>query len=211
MITIGLTGGVGSGKSVVAELLAAKGAAVIYADQVGHEVYRKGTDEHLQVVATFGPEVMGEDGEIDRRKLGQIVFADPQARQRLEAIVWPGIRRIMERRLAELEKAGTRVALLEAALLIEADWLPLVDEVWLVETPPDVARQRLIQQRGFTAEQAQARLDAQLSNQERRRHADVLIDNSGRVEETKQQVNRLWAKLKERVAVVTSKEAEGHS
>lgn len=209
MITVGLTGGFGSGKSAVAEMLAAKGATVMYADQVGHEVYRRGTDEYLQIVAAFGPEFIGEDGEIDRRRLGQTVFADSQARQRLEAVVWPAMRRLMERRLAELEAAGTRVAVLEAALLIEADWLPLVDEVWLVEAPPDVARQRLIQNRGFTSEQAQARLEAQLGNQERRRHADVIIDNGGSLEETRRQVDRLWTKLKERAAVVAPKGGTG--
>ena len=211
VITIGLTGGFGSGKSAVAEMLAAKGATVIHADQVGHEAYRKGTDEYLQLVATFGPEVIGEDGEIDRRRLGQMVFEDPQARHRLEAIVWPAMRRLMERRLAELETAGTRMAVLEAALLVEADWLPLVDEVWLVEVPLEVARQRLIQDRGFTADQAQARLDAQLSDQERRRHADVVIDNGGSLDETRRQVDRLWAKLKERAAVAAPRRSTGSS
>ena len=149
MITVGLTGGFGSGKSAVAEMLAAKGATVMYADQVGHEVYRRGTDEYLQIVAAFGPEVIGEDGEIDRRRLGQTVFADSQARQ------------------------------------------------------------RLIQNRGFTSEQAQARLEAQLGNQERRRHADVIIDNGGSLEETRRQVDRLWTKLKERAAVVAPKGGTG--
>lgn len=211
MISVGLTGGIASGKSEVAGMLAAKGAAVIYADQIGHEVYRRGTDEYLQVVAAFGADVIGEDGEIDRRRLGTKVFADAEARQRLQAIVWPAMRRVMEERLAALEGRGVPVAVLEAAVLIEADWLPLVGEVWVVEASPEVARQRLMAYKGLSAAEAGARLDAQLSNEERRRHADVVIDNGGSLERTRRQVDRLWAGLKERVAAAASSRSEGNS
>jgi len=211
MISVGLTGGIASGKSEVAGMLAAKGAAVIYADQIGHEVYRRGTDEYLHVVAAFGAEVIGEDGEIDRRRLGAKVFGDAEARQRLQAIVWPAMRRMMEERLAALEGQGVPVAVLEAAVLIEADWLPLVGEVWVVEASPEVARQRLMAYKGLSAAEAEARLDAQLSNEERRRHADVVIDNGGSLEQTRRQVDRLWAGLKERVAAAASSRSEGSS
>lgn len=211
MISVGLTGGIASGKSEVAGMLAAKGAAVIYADQIGHEAYRRGTDEYLQVVAAFGSDVIGEDGEIDRRRLGAKVFDDTEARQRLQAIVWPAMRRMMEERLATLEEQGVRVAALEAAVLIEADWLPLVDEVWVVEASPEVARQRLMSYKGLSSAEAEARLGAQLSNEERRRHADVVIDNGGSLEETRRQVDRLWAGLKERAAPAAPSRSEGSS
>jgi dephospho-CoA kinase len=211
MITVGLTGGIASGKSEVAAMLAAKGAAVVYADQIGHEAYRRGTDEYLQIVAAFGAEVMGEDGEIDRRRLGEKVFNDPEARQRLQAIVWPAMRRMMEERLAALDREGAPVAILEAAVLIEADWLPLVDEVWVVEASPTVARRRLMGYKGLSAAEAEARLGAQLTNEERRRHADVVIDNGGSLEDTRRQVDRLWAGLKERAAPAASSRSEGNS
>jgi dephospho-CoA kinase len=211
MIAVGLTGGIASGKSEVAAMLAAKGAAVIYADQIGHEAYRRGTDEYLQIVAAFGADVIGEDGEIDRRRLGEKVFNDPEARQRLQAIVWPAMRRMMEERLAALEREVVPVAVLEAAVLVEADWLPLVDEVWVVEASPEVARQRLMAYKGLSAAEAEARLGAQLTNEERRRHADVVIDNGGSLEDTRRQVDRLWTGLKERAAPAASSRSEGSS
>jgi len=211
MITVGLTGGIASGKSEVAAMLAAKGAAVIYADEIGHEAYRRGTDEYLQIVAAFGAEVIGEDGEIDRRRLGAKVFGDPEARQHLQAIVWPAMRRMMGERLAALERQGVPVAVLEAAVLIEADWLPLVDEVWVVEAPPEVARQRLMAYKGLSSAEAEARLGVQLSNEERRRHADVVVDNGGSLEDARRQVDRLWAGLKERAAPVASRRSEDSS
>src|SRR3972149_6751108 len=142
MITVGLTGGIACGKSAVAGRLAAKGASVIYADLIGHEAYRRGTDEYLQIVAAFGTDVIGPDDEIDRRRLGEKVFNDAEARQRLQAIVWPAMRRMMEERLAAFEREGTAVTVLEAAVLIEADWLPLVDEVWIGQASAGVARPR---------------------------------------------------------------------
>ena len=211
MITVGLTGGIACGKSEVAAMLVAKGAAAINADLIGHEVYRRGTDEYLQIVATFGTDVIGQDGEIDRRRLGEKVFEDAEARQRLQAIVWPAMRRMMEERLAAFERRGAQIAVLEAAVLIEADWLPLVDEVWVVEAPPDVARQRLVAYKGLSSEEAQTRLDAQISSEERRRHADVAIDNGGSLEETRRQVDRLWLELKERATAAVSDRSEGNS
>ena len=199
MITIGLTGGIGSGKSVVAEMLAARGAAVINADQVGHETYRRGTESYLRIVSAFGPEIVGRDGEIDRRSLGRLVFQEPKARRRLESIVWPAMRRMMEDRLDELRAQDASVAVLEAAVLIEADWLSLVDEVWLVSASEAAVRQRLVEIKGLAPEEAEARVKAQLSDDERRRHADVVIENSGTLEELERQVDRLWLELERRI------------
>lgn len=160
MIAIGLTGGIASGKSLVSAMLAERGVPVVEADRVGHESYRRGSEAHRRVVEAFGPEVVARDGEIDRRALGARVFADPEARRRLEGIVWPAMQRMMAERLEELRGQDVPVAVLEAAVLIEADWLPLVDEVWLVTVPEDVARQRLISRNGLSAEEADARIRA---------------------------------------------------
>ena len=199
MRIIGLTGGIAGGKSLVAQQLAERGAVVIDADKLGHEAYRKGSETFRAVVDAFGEDVVGGDGEIDRKALGAKVFAEPEARRRLEAIVWPAMRGMMEEHLAELRAKNTSVAVLEAALLIEADWLPLVDEVWLVTASPETVRQRLAERNGMTAEQADSRVRAQLSSEERRAYADVVIENDGSLEDLQRAVDESWSKLERRV------------
>jgi dephospho-CoA kinase len=194
-VVIGLTGGIASGKSVVSEMLREEGALVIDADKVGHEAYARGSGCYGAVVEAFGRDVVGPDGEIDRKALGGKVFGDPAQRKRLEGIVWPWMRRVMEQRLAALRADGVPVVALEAAVLIEADWIPIVDRVWLVEVSRDVARERLMARNGLTAEQADARIGAQLTNEERERHAQVVIDNSGTLEELRQRVRLEWERL----------------
>ena len=195
-IVIGLTGGIASGKSVVTQMLAERGALVIDADKVGHEAYRRdGTGCYDAVVAAFGPEIVGADGEIDRKALGARVFGAPEQRKRLEAIVWPWMRETMDRRLAAIRAEGTPVVVLEAAVLIEADWTPITDQVWVVTVPPQIARNRVTERNGLTAEQADARIAAQLTNAERARRAQVIIDNSGTPDELKQRVTAEWEKL----------------
>ena len=199
MRVIGLTGGIASGKTLVSQQLAERGAVVIDADKVGHQAYRKGTETYRAVVEAFGPHVVASDGEIDRRALGARVFAEPEARRRLEEIVCPALRAMMEEQLAALRSEGIAVAVLEAALLIEADWLPLVDEVWLVLVSPEKARQRLIARNGLTEEQAEQRLQSQLTNDERRPHATLVIENDGSREELGRTVDEAWSKLEMQV------------
>jgi len=194
-VVIGLTGGIASGKSVVSDMLREERALVIDADKVGHEAYARGSGCYDAVVAAFGPDVVGPDGEIDRKALGGKVFGDPAQRKRLEGIVWPWMRGVMEKRLAGHRSDGVPVVVLEAAVLIEADWTPIVDRVWLVKVSPDVARERLMARNGLTAEQADARIGAQLTNEERERHAQVVIDNSGTLEELRQRVRSEWERL----------------
>ena len=200
MRVIGLTGGIASGKTLVSQQLAERGAVVIDADKVGHQAYRKGTETHRAVVEAFGPTLVAPDGEIDRRALGARVFAEPEARRRLEEIVWPAMRAMMEEQLAKLRGEGVAVAVLEAALLIEADWLPLVDEVWLVLVSPETARQRLIDRNGLTEEQAEQRLQSQLTNDERRPYATLVIENDGSREELGRAVGEAWSKLEMQVS-----------
>jgi dephospho-CoA kinase len=200
MFVIGLTGGIGSGKSTVSDMLRAKGAAIVYADQVGHEVYRPGTAVWDEVVAAFGRQVLTGEGEIDRRKLGGIVFADPDARRRLNAITHPPMRRLMAERLDELRRQGVRVAVLEAALLIEASWADLTDEVWITLAPSAVAAERLMQRSGLSREEAEARIASQLSNEERLGHANVVIDTDCSLDEVARRVDELWEGLMARLA-----------
>jgi dephospho-CoA kinase len=200
MFVIGLTGGIGSGKSTVSEMLRAKGAAVVHADLVGHEIYRPGTAVWDEVVAAFGRQVLAADGQIDRRKLGSIVFADPEARRRLNAITHPPMRRLMAERLDELRRQGERVAVLEAALLFEAGWVDLTDEVWLTLLRPAVAAQRLMERSGLSREEAEARIASQLSNDERLEHADVVIDTDCSLAEVARRVDELWESLMARLA-----------
>ena len=194
-VVIGLTGGIASGKSVVSQMLAERGALVIDADKVGHEAYRRGSGCYDAVVEAFGKDVVGADGEIDRKALGAKVFAEPALRNRLEGIVWPWMRATMDGRLGKIRAEGTPVVVLEAAVLIEADWTPITDQVWVVTVAPEIARQRVMERNGLTAEQADARINAQLTNAERTKHAQVIIDNSGTLDELKQRVNAEWEKL----------------
>jgi dephospho-CoA kinase len=192
---IGLTGGIASGKSVVSRMLAERGALVIDADKVGHEAYAPGSACRAAVIEAFGEDIVGGDGEIDRKSLGAKVFGDPAQRKRLEGIVWPWMRATMDERLQRLREDGVPVVVLEAAVLIEAEWIPIVDEVWLVTVPPTIARERIVSRNALSAEQADQRIAAQLTNEERGRHAQVIIENSGTLEELEQRVDAEWDKL----------------
>jgi dephospho-CoA kinase len=200
MRIIGLTGGIASGKSFVSQRLAERGAVVIDADKLGHESYRRGTETFDAVVLAFGKDTVGPDGEIDRRALGASVFGDAEARKRLEAIVWPAIRRLAAERIEALRAQGTPVVVLEAAVLIEADWLDLADEVWLVTTSPETARKRLMERNGHSAEQADARIAAQLTNEQRRPHAQVVIENDGTLDQLRSAVDKAWNRLQTQVS-----------
>ncbi len=200
LITIGLTGGIASGKSVVSQMLAEQGAKVVDVDRVAHETYRAGTPGLESVKNAFGADVVGADGEVDRRVLGGKVFGRPEELKKLTDIVWPLTRQRLETLKREEAAAGTAVLVLEAAVLIEADWIDLMDEVWVVTVPVEIARQRLMARNGLNEEQADARISSQISNEERGRHADVVIDNSGDVDALRGRVAEAWAELTARVS-----------
>jgi dephospho-CoA kinase len=199
MRTIGLTGGIGSGKSTVAQMLVARGAAFENADLVGHRSYLKGTPTYERLVDAFGEGVVGADGEIDRQKLARRIFAEPDQRRRLNDIVWPAMAQMMARDLDEFRAQGQRVAVLEAAILLEAGWQWLVDEVWVVVSTAETAVKRL-EEKGMDREQAEARIRSQLSNEERIFQADVVIENDGTLAELEQKVQTFWDQLRKRVA-----------
>ena len=177
---IGLTGGIASGKSTAAAYLGEKGASVIDADKLGHRAYEPDTDAFAQVVAAFGPEVVGADGQIDRKVLGGKVFGDPAALDRLTGIIWPEIGRLAltEFEVARAARPDANIVL-EAAVMLEAGWEPMVDEVWVVIVEPDTAVARATARDGVEEEAVRKRIAAQLSNDERRAKADIVIDNSG--------------------------------
>jgi dephospho-CoA kinase len=190
---IGLTGGIGSGKSTVSAMLADLGARVVDADKIGHWVYRAGSEGFRAVVDAFGPGVVAADGTIDRACLGGIVFDDPDARARLNAIVHPLIGAELAARIAAARDDGyDRPVVVEAAILIEAGWRPLVDQLWVVSVDRETAVARVVGSRGLSRADVERRLDAQLPDAERRRQADVVIDNGGDLDALRTQVEAAW-------------------
>ncbi len=192
---IGLTGGIGSGKSTVSQLLAELGAVILDADKIGHEAFKPNTEAWSEVVATFGREILAPNGEVDRKKLGEIVFSNSESLSRLNQIMHPRMYNIMKAQIEEYRRQGVDVVVLEAAILIEANWTPLVDEVWVTIAPKDMVLERLKKQRGLVEEQTLARIRSQLSLEERVKHADVVINNDGGFDEIKAKVKELWERL----------------
>ena len=206
MMIIGLTGGIASGKSVVSEQLAALGAEVIDADRLGHRVYEPGTPGFEKVVNEFGHDIVAEDGGINRQVLGGKVFGAPDQMKRLTDIAWPEIRSMAQKQFIIERKRGTEIVVLEAAVLIEAEWTDLVNEVWVLTTKVDIARDRLMARSRLSEEQAQSRIDSQISNNDRLEHADIKIDNSGTLEQLQKRVALQWGKLQRRIAAPAGKQ-----
>jgi len=200
MVVIGLTGGIASGKSTAAERMTEWGATVIDADKLGHRAYAPDSPFFEKVVNEFGHDIVGDDGEINRMVLGGKVFGDPVQMQRLTDILWPEIRRLAKEEISECKRRGIDVIVLEAAVLVEAGWTDLVDEVWVLSTKPPVARDRLMARNGLSEEAAQARLDSQITNKEREALADVKIGNSGDLEGFEKRTKTQWNKLQKRIA-----------
>ena len=195
MIVIGLTGGIASGKSTVSRMLSELGAVVIDADKVGHEAFRPHTEAWRKVVAAFGKDILGQNEEIDRSKLAQLVFNDPKALKRLNRIMHPLMHEIVRQKIEALRHQGVEVVVLEATLLIEARWTDLVDQVWVTITPEAAVVNRLVSQKGFTEEQARARIKSQTPIAQRAKNADVVIENDSDMNTLRKKVEALWRKL----------------
>lgn len=194
---IGLTGGIGSGKSAVARLLAERGAAVVDADAAAHQVYRAGTAGWTEIVAAFGREILDGAGAISRRKLGALVFHDAAARDRLNAIVHPQVRRLLSEQVARLQRRGAAVVVVEVPLLIEAirnaaGWRRMFDEIWVVTAAEAEVIER-VRARGRMSEATiRAVIAAQLTPEQRLPYADVVIDNRGSMEQLRSRVAQIW-------------------
>ena len=195
-LRVGLTGGIGAGKSEVSRRLQSYGAIVIDADQVAREVVAPGTPGLAEVVATFGDAVLAPDGSLDRERLGELIFADASLRAKLNAIVHP----LVGRRMQELEQAAGEAAIVvhDIPLLAENHLSGNFDEVVVVDVPPRVQAERLSKERGMTSEQAEARMRAQASREERLAVATIVVDNSGSLAELDREAGDLWAELRRR-------------
>jgi dephospho-CoA kinase len=192
---IGLTGGIGSGKSTVAQFLVELGAVVIDADKIGHEAYQPNTKTWQALVAAFGKDIVAADGAIDRKKLGAAVFSNPDHLKRLNGIVHPRMFEMMKERIDAYRRQGIKVVVLDAAILFEANWTPLVDKVWVVVASETGVVARVHARSGLPEEQIRARIRSQMTGEERTRRADVVIRNDGTMEELKKKVQELWVKL----------------
>ena len=205
-VVIGLTGGIASGKSTVAGQLEELGAHVIDADRLGHRVYEPGSTGFQKVVNAFGHDIVAKDGTIDRRVLGGKVFGAPEQMERLSEITWPEIRKLAASDIADWKRKDRHgVVVLEAAVLLEAGWQDLVDEVWVVTVKIATAAERLMARNGLNEEQAMSRIQSQMSARERLEHADVKIDNSDALDDLHRRVERQWKQLEKRVAAPAGK------
>ena len=196
MLRVGLTGGIGAGKSEVSRRLASYGAVVIDADAVARDVVAPGTPGLAEVVQAFGPEVLRGDGSLDRDRLGELVFADESLRVKLNAIIHPRV----GARMAELERQAGDVPVIvhDVPLLAENHLAGGFDEVVVVDVPPRIQAERLARERGMPRAQAEARMRAQASREERLAIATIVVDNSGSLAELDREVGELWAELRRR-------------
>ena len=196
VLRVGLTGGIGSGKSEVSRRLAAQGAVLIDADQISREMVEPGTSGLAEIVTEFGPDVLLADGSLNRPRLGEIIFGDPAMREKLNAIVHPRVRA----RSQELEDAAEESAIVvqDVPLLTENNLVSLFDLVVVVDVPPRLQLDRLVKNRDMTREQAKSRIEAQASRADRLAIASIVIDNSGSLAELDRQVGDLWTELRRR-------------
>ena len=191
MHVIGLTGGVGSGKTTASKFLQELGAHILDADKVGHESYLPDMPAWKDLIAAFGEDLLLPNQEIDRKKLGAIVFSNPENLAKLNSIVHPRMREMMEQQLEELKGQGVKLVVLEAAILIEANWQSLVDEVWTTEAPEATVVERLKARKNWTEQQVRDRIRSQMSPQERAAHAQVVIDTDCSLDEMRDRVKNL--------------------
>ncbi|MDA8346185.1 MAG: dephospho-CoA kinase [Thermaerobacter sp.] len=198
MRLIGLTGGIATGKSTVASILRELGASVVDADQVAHEVTSAGMPAVAEIAALLGPQFVQADGSLDRPQLARVVFHDAAMRKTLNGIVHPRVRAAMEEACARLEREGAPVAILDVPLLLEARDRYSVDQVWLVYAPEELQMRRLMQRNSLSEAEALARIRAQMPIEEKRRRADVVIDNTGDIAQLRAQVVRLFRNVQGR-------------
>lgn len=198
MLNVGLTGGIASGKSTVVRMLLEKGAIAIDHDRLAHFAYEPGGPSYEAIVAGFGRDILAADGKIDRKKLGAIVFKNPERLKHLNGIVHPVVLSGWKKKLAEIEgQSPGAIVISDVPLLIEVGWQNEVDVVLLVYAAPEVQVERVKERDGHTLEEARERLAAQMPMNEKRRYADLVIENNGNLEELQKQVDSVWVRLLE--------------
>ena len=195
MVIIGVTGNIGSGKSTVCRILNRLGAVVIDADKLGHQAYRPHSSTWQEIINDFGRAIVEADNEIDRQKLGQLVFSCPASLARLNRIVHPQIRRTAQEKISSCRRQKVETVAFEASLLIEAGWKDLVDTIWLVITSEEKVIQRLANYKGNTEATILARLKTQMPVQKKMEYADELIYNDGNLSQLKARIEELWQNL----------------
>jgi dephospho-CoA kinase len=192
---LGLTGGIASGKSTVAAILRRLGVAIINADELSREVVQPGQEAWKEIVDTFGPAILQEDKTLDRRKLRKIVFDNPEARKKLEAIIHPRVRALAEKKISELAATGSSIIVYEVPLLFEAQIHLWLRPVILVACDVETQKKRLLERDRLTEAEAQQHLDAQMSLEDKRKLADYVIENNGDLEELERQVRGVLQKI----------------
>ena len=192
MFVIGLTGGIGTGKTEVTHVLRELGAVVIESDKVAHLSYRPGTDAYDEIIDQFGKEVLDDSGVIDRGKLGGLVFAGPDSRIQLEKIVWPAVRSWITERLIQEKERGTKIIVIEVPKLFEAGWDDLADAIWTVEASSAAVAQRVNVRSNLSETEINARVQAQITRAERAKRADQLIENSAELADLRERITNLW-------------------
>ncbi|SDK23696.1 dephospho-CoA kinase [Natronincola ferrireducens] len=199
MKIIGLTGGIASGKTTVSKILQNLGAIIIDADKVAREVVEAGKPALLDIVDYFGEEVLWSNGDLNRKKLGTIVFNNPYALEKLNSITHPRIFEEIKKRINYLKQNDDNpVIIIDAALLIETELKDMVEEIWLVTIPKALQKQRLMERDDLTIDEANNRIATQLSMEEKLQYADKLINNSGSLQELEKQVKELWGMIHKR-------------
>ncbi|XP_043910643.1 bifunctional coenzyme A synthase [Protopterus annectens] len=196
---IGLTGGSGSGKSSVANRLRGLGAYVIDCDKLGHETYKPGTPAYQKVITEFGTDIINEDRSINRSALGKKVFGNEEQLKRLSDIVWPEIAQLAKQQIASAAAEGKSVCVMDAAVLLEAGWMDMVHEVWVVIIPENEAVVRIMKRDGVTEENARKRLASQMTNAQRVNLANVVLSTLWEAEFTQKQVEKAWHHLQKRI------------
>lgn len=191
---IGLTGGIATGKSSVAHFFTSRGITVIDADQLARDAVQPGSPALAQIVSSFGQVVLTDDGTLNRKHLGEIVFSDPEKRRHLESILHPAIRKLAEEKIALAAAAGHKRLIYMAPLLIEANATDRVDDIWVVTVRPEIQLQRLMQRDGISLHQAKSIIASQMSLSEKESYGSVIIDNSGSKAETQAILENAWAK-----------------
>jgi dephospho-CoA kinase len=192
MITIGLTGGIATGKSLVSQLLEEYGAFVINADLLAHKLYLPETAGFNELVVHFGDTILNIDGTIDRNKLASIVFSDKSEMDNLNSIMHPLIYEDIKRLISDLSEKNYLIVIVEAAILIEAGWQDLFDQIWVVSSNAENVISRLMTRNGLTREESLKRINSQMSLEDRLKYADVIVENNGDINSLSSKIKELW-------------------